>query len=458
MKLDYIKIDDVNGEITVTLEEKDYADKVKKQLKQIAKTHQEPGFRPGKVPAGLIEKKYGDAVKYDIINKEVGNALFDYIKENNLHVLGNPMPIEDENFDVKAADFTLKFKVGIAPEFDTHMNKDLTIPYYKIQATDEMVENQDKMFSTRFGKQESGEEVDATALVKGVITELDENGEPKAEGIVMAEGIVSPQHFKSEEQRANFIGKKVGETVKFNPAATCDGSVTEIASMLGIDKEAAENVKGDFNMEIKDVIVLKPAEHNQEYFDMLFGKDEVHNEEEYQAALKEMIELSLDNDSNFRFSIDAHKAIMNAIGSLNLPADVIKAFLMSQNENLNPENIDAEYERMIPELEWELEKDAISAQLGVKVEEEDLMNTAAMMAQHQFAQYGMTNVPEEALNNYAAQILKDEKARQQVYAKTFDDKFYSAVREAVNAEEKSVSVEEFNNLFKAEMAEMEGAE
>lgn len=182
MKIDYAKIDEVNGEITVTLEEKDYADKVKKQLKEIGKKHAEPGFRPGHVPSGLIQKKYGAAVKYDIINQEVGNAVFDYIKENKLHVLGNPVPQQNDDFNINAADFTLKFKVGIAPEFDTHVNKDLHVPYYTIKVSDEMIDNQDQMFSRRFGKQEPGDTVDATALVKGVISELDENGEPKEGG------------------------------------------------------------------------------------------------------------------------------------------------------------------------------------------------------------------------------------------------------------------------------------
>lgn len=448
MKVDYAKIDEVNGEITVTLEEKDYADKVKKQLKEIGKNHAEPGFRPGHVPAGLIQKKYGAAVKYDIINKEVGNAVFDYIKENKLHVLGNPVPQQNEEFSIDAADFTLKFKVGIAPEFDTHVNKDLHVPYYTIKVSDEMIDNQDQQFSRRFGKQEPGETVDATALVKGVLTELDENGQPKENGVVVENGIVSPQYFKSDEQRELFMGKKVGDVVKFNPAATCDANATEMASMLNIDKSDVDAHKGDFNMEIKEIIVLKPAEHNQEFFDMVFGADKVHNEEEYRSALKDMISAGLRNDSNYRFTIDARNAIAVAIGELQLPDEVLKDFLKSQNEALNNENIDEEYTRLRPELEWELEKEAIASQLDIKVDEEDLKNTARMMAQSQFAQYGMANVPAETLDRYASDILKDEKARNQVYNQTVDMKLYNGIRASVTVDEKEVDVEEFNDLFR----------
>lgn len=448
MKVDYAKIDDVNGELTVVLEEKDYADKVKKQLKEISKNHAEPGFRPGHVPAGLIQKKYGASVKYDVINKEVGSAIFDYIKENNLHVLGNPVPMQDEAFDINGTDFTLKFKVGVAPEFDTHVNKDLHVPYYTIKVTDEMIDRQDEQFTRRFGKQEQGEVVDATALVKGVITELDENGNVKEGGIVVENGIVSPQYFKSDGQRNLFEGKHVGDIVRFNPAATCDSNATELASMLNIAKEETENHKGDFNMEIKEIIVLKPAEHNQEFFDMVFGADKVHNEEEYRAALRDMIAASLVNDSNYRFTIDAKKAIQEAIGELKLPDEVLKDFLKSQNEALNNENIDEEYVRLRPELEWELEKEAVAAQLDIKAEDSDLLNTARMMARSQFAQYGMTNVPDETLDRYAQDILKDERARNQVYNQTVDMKLFGGIRATVSVDDKEVSVEEFNDLFR----------
>ena len=356
--------------------------------------------------------------------------------------------MQDEAFDINGTDFTLKFKVGVAPEFDTHVNKDLHVPYYTIKVTDEMIDRQDEQFTRRFGKQEQGEVVDATALVKGVITELDENGNVKEGGIVVENGIVSPQYFKSEDQRKLFEGKHVGDIVRFNPAATCDSNATELASMLNIAKEETENHKGDFNMEIKEIIVLKPAEHNQEFFDMVFGADKVHNEEEYRAALRDMIAASLVNDSNYRFTIDAKKAIQEAIGELKLPDEVLKDFLKSQNEALNNENIDEEYVRLRPELEWELEKEAVAAQLDIKVEDNDLLNTARMMARSQFAQYGMTNVPDETLDRYAQDILKDERARNQVYNQTVDMKLFGGIRATVSVDDKEVSVEEFNDLFR----------
>lgn len=448
MKIDYAKIDDVNGEITVTLEEKDYAAKVEKELKNIGKTHAEPGFRPGHVPTGLLKKKYGSSVKYDIINKEVGNALFEYIKENKLHVLGNPVP-ENNDFDLNATDFTLKFKVGIAPEFDTHVNKDLHVPYYTIKVSEDMIDRQDEQYSRRLGKQESGDTVDATAVVKGVITELNEEGSVKDGGIVVENGIVSPQYFKDDAQKELFMGKHVGDTFKFNPAATCDTNPTEMASMLNIAKEDVENHKGDFNFEIKDIIVLKPAEHNEEFYKNIFG-EEVKDEKAYREALKNQIQDQLKNDSNFRFTIDAKNAIMDAIGDIELPDSVLKEFLKSQNEHLTDENIDEEYVRLLPDLRWELAKEAIAEQLDINIADEDLKEMARMLARQQFAQYGMTNIPEESIDKYAMDILKDKKAYNQIYNQATDMKLYNGIRASVTVDDKEVEVEQFNDLFRNE--------
>lgn len=455
MKIDYAKTNDVIGEITMVVEESDYADKVKKQLKEIGKKHAEPGFRPGHVPAGLIAKKYGKAVKYDEINKLVGEAIFDYIKENGINVLGNPIPDKANAINEDASEFTLKFKVGVAPEFEVKIDKDLHIPYYNIQVTDEMVARQDEALRRRFGKQEPGDEVDATALVKGVITELNEDGTVKEDGVVVENGIVAPQYFKSEDQRALFVGKHVGDSVVFNPAATCESNPTELASMLNLPKEEAEKHQGDFRFDIKEIIVLKPAELNEEFFKEAFGET-VKDEEGYRETVKKMIQDSLTGDQNYRFTIDAEKAIRKEVGEIQLPDEVLKEFLISQNEALYEENIDKEYDQIRSQLVWDLEKDKMINALDIKVEDADLQNTARLMARNQFAQYGMTNVPDDAVEHYAGEILKDEKARNTIYRQTSDMKLFNAIRAAVSLDEKEVSVDEFNELFRAE-AEAENA-
>lgn len=442
------KIDAVNATITVSLEEKDYQDKVKKTLREINMTRPEPGFRPGKVPAGLIQKKYGKAVKYDVVNKEVTDALYNYIKDNEIQVLGNPMPATKEEFDLEAVDFTFTFNVGIAPEIDTHVNKDLTVPYYTIEVSDEMVERQNEMYRNRFGAQVPGETVEPNALVKGVITELNEEGNVKEGGILNENGIVSPQYFKNDDQRAAFMDKKLGDVVKFNPWVACGESVVELSSMLNIDKAAAEEAKGEFNFEIKEIIVLRQAELNQEFFDNAVGKDKAHNEEEYKEALKAMIAQQLASDSNYRFSIDAKEAIEKAVGEIELPDAILKDYLMTQDEKFNAENIDEEYQKMRQDLVWQLIREAIAKQYQLKVEEQDILAVARMIAQSQFAQYGMTNLPDDVLDKYGRDIMNDPKSREHIVNQAVDMKLYHIIRENVTLEEKTVTVEQFNELFK----------
>ena len=442
------KIDAVNATITVSLEEKDYQDKVKKTLREINMTRPEPGFRPGKVPAGLIQKKYGKAVKYDVVNKEVTDALYNYIKDNEIQVLGNPMPATKEEFDLEAVDFTFTFNVGIAPEIDTHVNKDLTVPYYTIEVSEEMIERQNEMYRNRFGAQVPGETVEPNALVKGVITELNEEGNVKEGGILNENGIVSPQYFKNDDQRALFMDKKLGDVVKFNPWVACGESVVELSSMLNIDKADAEEAKGEFNFEIKEIIVLRQAELNQEFFDNAVGKDKAHNEEEYKEALKAMIAQQLASDSNYRFSIDAKEAIEKAVGEIELPDAILKDYLMTQDEKFNAENIDEEYQKMRQDLVWQLVREAIAKQYQLKVEEQDILAVARMIAQSQFAQYGMTNLPDDVLDKYGRDIMNDPKSREHIVNQAVDMKLYHIIRENVTLEEKTVTVEQFNELFK----------
>lgn len=457
MNVEFQKVDDVHGIITVTVEQADYADTVKKELKNIGKTHAEPGFRAGHVPAGVLEKKYGKSVKYDVVSKLVGQELYKYIEDNHLAVLGQPIPFKENDLDPNETDFTLKFNVGLAPVMDIKADKEMHIPYYKIKISEEMIDEQDKQLRRRFGKQEPGETVDETALVKGVLRELDADGNDEG-GLVIENGIVAPQYFKDHAQAELFIGKHVGDKVVFNPWATCDGNPSEMSSMLNIDKKDVENYKGDFEMDIKEIIVLKPAELGEEYYKEVFGADStVKDEASYRAAVKAMIENSLSGEENFRFTIDARNVIMDKVKDTKLPDDILKEYLIINNKDINESNVDEVYESSKGSLLWDLAKDTLMTQMGIEMTEEDVKQTAKMMARQQFAQYGMANPPEEAIDRFADDILKDKKAIDRIRQNTVDMKFFTGLREAVTVDEKEVTPEEFNALFKNEQEE-EGAE
>ena len=457
MNVEFQKVDDVHGIITVTVGQADYADTVKKELKNIGKTHAEPGFRAGHVPAGVLEKKYGKSVKYDVVSRLVGQELYKYIEDNHLAVLGQPIPFKENDLNPNETDFTLKFNVGLAPVMDIKADKEMHIHYYKIKISDEMIDEQDKQLRRRFGKQEPGETVDETALVKGVIRELDADGNDEV-GLVIENGIVAPQYFKDRAQADLFMDKHVGDKVVFNPWATCDGNPSEMSSMLNIDKKDVENYKGDFEMEIKEIIVLKPAELGEEYYKEVFGADgTVKDEASYRAAVKAMIENSLSGEENFRFTTDARNVIMDKVKDTKLPDDILKEYLIINNKDINESNVDEVYESSKGSLLWDLAKDTLMTQMGIEINEEDVKQTAKLMARQQFAQYGMANPPEEAIDRFADDILKDKKAIDRIRQNTVDMKFFTGLREAVTVDEKEVTPEEFNALFKDEQEE-EGAE
>lgn len=438
----------VGGFITVSLEEKDYQEKVSKDLKAIGLKHHIDGFRPGKVPAGILKKMFGKQVLADVINRETVDALFKYIEDQKLSILGEPLSEDSQEVDFDKKDFTFKFEVGLAPEIALDVNKDITVPFYTIKVDEDMVKRQDEAFARRFGSQVPGDAADETALIKGAVVELNEDGTVKEDGI-STNTIISMEYISSTDEKDKFLGKKVGDKVVFNPAAASKGSAAEVASMLNVEKEQAENIKSDFEFEIKEIIVLKLAEKNQEYFDNVFGKDAVKNEAEYAEKLKEMIATQLMLDSNYRFTLDSQKVIMEKVGKLELPVEFLKKWLKKTNEKINDENVDAEFEKMLPAAEWQLVKEKIAKNFGVKVDDEDLKREAKVLSAQQFAQYGMANVPDEYIEKYANDFLENKEYRQRLIDKAVEDKLFAAIKGAVSLDEKSVSVDEFNELFKA---------
>lgn len=441
--------DAVSGRLTVSVEENDYKEKVLADLKKIGRNNQIPGFRKGHVAIGELQRRFGRQVTSDVINELVYDAVTNYIKENKLNVLGAPVPVEVKELDLKnQKDFTFEFDLALAPELDIKVDKDEKIPYYNIEVSDAMISEQDAAFRKRFGAQVPGEEVEPDALVKGAIMQLNEDGTVKEgdDAIQVVSGILAPMYFVDKDEAAKFAGKKVGDKVVFNPRKACGNNEVELASMLNIDKNRTAEVQGDFEMTISEIIVVRPAEDGEEFFTNVFGKDRVHNAEEYKAALKDMIAAELSGNSDMVFSFSARKYFLDKYGDMELPAAVLKRWLISRNESLNEENIDEEYSKMESDLKWQLIKERIAGLLGVKIEEADLMAQAKVLAARQFAQYGMTNMDDETITNFAKNILDDKNYRGRLIEQVGDVKFYTALKQAVTLEESTVSLDEFKEI------------
>ncbi|WP_305483299.1 trigger factor [Paramuribaculum intestinale] len=443
------KTDAVSARLTVNVEENDYKDTVVKKLKEIGRTHQIPGFRKGHVAIADLHRRFGADVTSDVINHDVFEAVMKYIDDNKLNVLGQPVPVEVKALDFKKEkDFTFEYDMALAPELDVKIDKDEHIPYYTIEVTDEMVDEQDKAFRKRFGAQVPGEEFEDDALVKGAIEQLDENGNvTEGEGAIqVTNGIVAPMYFKSDDQKDLFKGAKVGDKITFNPWMTCNGDPTEMSSMLQVDKAKVADLHNDFRFTISEIIVVRPAELNQEFFDQVFGKDKVSDEAGYRNAIREMIAGELKQNSEMVFRMSARKYFLEKYGSMELPAAILKKWLIMRNEGLNDSNIDEEYGRMEPDLKWQLVKENIAQKLEVKIEESDLIDMAKGIAARQFAQYGMTNIDDETLTNYAKNILADKNYRPRLVEQCGDFKLFQSIENGVTLDCETVSLDKFKEI------------
>ncbi len=438
----------VNGVVTISFKEEDYQSDVKKELARIGREHPLKGFRPGHVPAALLKKHYGNEVLVNVIDRKVSKALNDYIQENKLDVLGEPMLSKDTKINFNTdKDFDFKFDLGLAPEFDVKLDKRVKVPFYNIEVSQEMVDKQNDNFKKRFGKQVPGEVASEDSLLRGSMAELNEDGTEKADGIKVEKTIISPQYLKADDEKAKFVGHKVNDEIVFNPFKAADGNVTELAAMLNVDKKDAE-VKSDFKFVPSEILVNQEAEMNQELFDNVLGKDQAKDENEYLEKLKEMIANQLKNDSNYRFTIDAEDVLKKKVGDLELPDEFLKRFLAARaGKDADEKKIEEDYPKTKAQIVWQLIKEKVARNLNVKLEKEDVMRLARFFAAQQFAQYGMTNIPDDVIEKYAGELLEKQEYANEIQNRAFEDKLFAAIKEAVALNEKNVTVEEFNKLF-----------
>ena len=449
MNLTANNTDAVSMRLTVSVVEDDYKEKVKEELKKIGKTHQIPGFRKGHISVADLQRRFGRQVTSDVINQEVYEAVIKYIEDEKLNVLGAPMPVEVKELDLKnEKDFTFEYNIGLAPKLEIEVDKNVKLPYYTIEVTDAMIDEQDKSFRKRFGAQVPGEQFEEDSLVKGAIYQLNEDGSVKeGEGAIQVEaGIVAPMYFVDKEEAKKFEGKKVGDKVVFNPRKASGENIAEMASMLNIDKNRTAEVQGDFEMTISEIIVVRPAELGEELYTNVFGKDQVKTEEDYRKAISQMISAELAGNSDMVFRFAARKFYLDKYGDMQLPDAILKDWLISRNEGLNAENIEQEYGKIQEDLKWQLVKEQIAKELNIKIEEDDMLQFAKQLAQRQFAQYGMTNMDDETLTNYAKNILEDKNYRGRLIEQVGDIKLFDGIKAAVTLENKEVSLDQFKEL------------
>lgn len=449
MDIQFEKLDQVSAQLTIHMVKDDYEAKVTQSLKQFAHKAQMPGFRPGKVPMSLVKKMYGTQAKAEEVNKLLQDSLFNYLKENKVNMLGEPLGSDKQvPQDIeKQDDFTFVFDIALAPEFKAELGADDTIDYYDIEVDDEAITKQLDALRQQAGHPEAVESYEDRDIVRGVLGELDENGQPKEGGIVVEQASLMPTYFKNDDQKKLFEGAQKNQVIEFNPTTAYDGNEAELMSLFKIKKEEVKDHTGNFSFTIEEISRFVPAALDQEFFDKAFGKDAVKNEEEARAKVKESIQLIQSNDSDYKFLLDVRTYMEQKVGDLQFPDELLKKILKANNREKEEGFVEENYPKSIEALKWQLIKDQLVKAQDIKVNDDDVKQAALQAARYQFAQYGMNNIPDQYLENFAQEMLKRQDQAQALVERCIDQKLTAALKEVVTLNHKSISAADFTKMF-----------
>lgn len=452
MKISFENPDKVNGLLTLTVEEADYKENVEKTLKNYRKKANVPGFRPGMVPMGMIKRQFGTTAKVDEINKLLGEQIYKYVKDNNIQMLGEPLPSDkQEPVDMeKEAPYTFMFDIAVAPEFKAELTGDDTIDYYTITVDDKIIDQQIDVFASRAGHYDKVEDYQANDMLKGDIRELDENGNTKEGGITVEGAVLMPEYIKVEDQKKLFDGAKLGDIITFNPKKAYPESDIEVSSLLKMKKEEVADLTADFSYQITEISRYVKAEVNQELFDQVYGKDVIKDEKDFREKIAEGLKAQFAVDSDFKFIQDVRKYLVDKVGALTYPDALLKRIMLNNNKDKGEEFVEKNYEQSIKELTWHLIKERLVKANGIKIEDADIEETAKEAAKAQFAQYGMNNIPEEYIENYAKDMLKKREYIDSFVDRSIDRKLTEILKNVVKLENKTATLEDFNKMMQAE--------
>ena len=447
MNISLQNVNNVSAVLTVQIEKADYQEKVEKTLKTLRQKVNMPGFRKGMVPLGLIKKQYGTSVKLEEIDKLLQEKVGAYIEENKVDMLGAPLPKENNANLAEDENMEFAFDIALAPQFNVEVSAEDTVDYYDIEVTDEMVEQQVRMYAQRTGKYDKVEDYQDNDMLKGLLAELDENGNTKEGGLQVEGAVMMPTYMKNDEQKAIFNGAKVNTVLVFNPAVAFDHNEAELSTLLKVQKEEIGNYQGNFSFQIEEITRMIPGELNQELFDQVLGEGVAHSEEEFRGKVKESIAQQYTADSDYKFLVDARTYLMGKVGKLEFADDLMKRIMLENNKEKGEEFVSANYDKSIEELTWHLIKEKLVKANDIKVEQADITNMAKEATRAQFAQYGMINVPEELLDNYSKEMLKKRESVEALVNRAVEAKLSAALKGQMNLNHKAVSVEDFNKMF-----------
>lgn len=438
-------VDSVSALLTVNVKADDYNESLEKSLKAYRRKAQMNGFRPGCVPLNIVKKLYGPAAKAEEISKTVSKGIEDYLKENKIGILGHILENENQKPQdyEKGEEFEFLFDIALAPKFDIELTADDKLPYYDIQITDEYVDERVKEYALARGKFEQVDNYEKGDYMKGDLVELTPaEGE---EALKVEDVLISPDYLKDDTQKALFDNAKKGDVITVIPTKMYDGDA-QVSSMLKIKSEEVEKHSGEFTYTITEINHRVPAEMNQEFFDSIFGKDQVKDEAEFRDKIRKNIEASNVTNSNYKFIMDLQDYAFEKAGKIEYSERLLKRLMKENNPKKDDKFIDDNYPAAVRQLTWQEIKSQLAVKADIKVENDDIKEAARRTTREQFAQYGM-NLPEDVLEKYAEETLKKREQLDRLIDDVIDTKLIDAYKEKVTLEHKTVTLDEFNQLL-----------
>ena len=434
MKIEQNRIDDLNLELSLTVAKEDYAENKKKRLNEYRKKAEFKGFRKGMVPMSLVEKMYGGNALVDSVNDIIAEALNNFIKENNLKVLGEPLPSEDTPHNVweDGNDFSFKFDLAQNPEVSFELSSADEIPYYTITVTEAAKKEMKENILKQYGSLEEGKKAKADDFL---IVDF-EQGDLKVEGTYVAIRSIA------EAAKASFVGVKAGDVLDVNVNEAFENE-TDRAAMLKVSKDELAGIEPMFKMTVKNVKTFVNAPLTEETFEKAFG---VKTEAEFDAKIEERIRAEYTQEADFRFNKDARNFLIEK-ANVTVAENFLKRWIYVINDGkFTMEDIEKEWDLFIVDYKWQMVRSYLMEKYNVKVEEADLLASAKGFAAYQFAMYGMNNVPEEQLEAFAKNILSQEEQGRRILDQVENEKTVAAVREVVTLKKKKISVDKFREL------------
>lgn len=444
MEITLEKKDPVNATIKVNLKEEDYQPKVVEKVKEYSKKANLKGFRPGKVPVSVIEKMYGKSILVDEVNNLLSQSVINYIKEQKLPIIGDPLP-DTEKADLidweTQKEFEFKYQIGLIPDFSYELSSKLRFSKYIIDADDKAVSETLENLRSQYGKMSNPDSSLEGDFIYGELKE--------AEGDFTTNTLVPTSKIKKSEVK-NFIGVKPDDQIEFDIRKAFEDSAA-IAHVTGLSKEEAEGKKGKFILKVSKINRSEPAPLDQDFFDKIFGKDAVKSEEEFKEKLKSTIEENYTREGENLLNKEIREKLVDAT-KIDLPDEFLKRWLFVSNEGkVSREDIEKEYDYYLKELKWNLIKNRIAEDNGIKVENEEVISKTKEMILQQFGGMSLGEEMEETMNKIADNYLKQEKGKNymKIYDQVFVEKTIQLIMEKVSIEEKKVGVEEFKKKFDA---------